>query len=105
MFYGWEPLRDIASPGSLKFATYINAYMQESGDTLLTDEAERLMGEVTTVLKEHIPVHLKKMAKDLAYLRLFEDAISAPTALLFERKFLIPYHGGGLLPTTYVILK
>lgn len=37
-FYGWEPLRDIASPGSLKFATYVNAYMQESGDTVLTDE-------------------------------------------------------------------
>ena len=43
MFYGWEPLRDIAMPGSLKFATYINAYMQESGDTVLTDEAEKLI--------------------------------------------------------------
>lgn len=43
MFYGWEPLRDIASPGSLRFATYINAYMQESGDTALTDEAEKLI--------------------------------------------------------------
>ena len=39
MFYGWEPLRDIASPGALKFATYINAYMEESSDTVLTDEA------------------------------------------------------------------
>ena len=45
MFYGWEPLRDIASPGTLKFATYINAYMQESGDTVLTDEAEKLINE------------------------------------------------------------
>ena len=43
MFYGWEPLRDIAMPGSLKFATYINAYMQDSGDTVLTDEAEKLI--------------------------------------------------------------
>ena len=45
MFYGWEPLRDIASPGSLNFATYINAYMQESTDTVLTDEAEKLITE------------------------------------------------------------
>lgn len=45
MFYGWEPLRDIALPGSLKFATYINAYMQESGDTVLTKEAEKLIHE------------------------------------------------------------
>lgn len=39
MYYGWEPLRDIASPGALKYATYVNAYMEESTDTLLTDEA------------------------------------------------------------------
>ncbi len=71
----------------------------------IADEAEGMMDEVTAVLKEHIPVHLKKMARDLAYLRLFEDAISAPAALLYDRKYLLPYHGDGLLPTTYVILK
>lgn len=41
MFYGWEPLRDIALPGALSFATYINAYAEESSDTVLTDEAIR----------------------------------------------------------------
>jgi len=45
MFYGWEPLRDIALPGTLKFATYINAYMKESSDTALTDEALRVIEE------------------------------------------------------------
>ncbi len=45
MFYGWEPLRDIASPGTLKFATYINAYMEESSDTVLTDAAVALIKE------------------------------------------------------------
>lgn len=45
MFYGWEPLRDIALPGTLKFSTYINAYMKESSDTALTDEALRVIGE------------------------------------------------------------
>ena len=45
MFYGWEPLRDIALPGTLKFATYINAYMKESSDTVLTDAAEQLIDE------------------------------------------------------------
>jgi len=43
MFYGWEPLRDVASPGSLKFATYINAYKADSCDTALTDEAEKVI--------------------------------------------------------------
>ena len=45
MFYGWEPLRDIALPGTLKFSTYINGYMKESSDTVLTDEALRVIGE------------------------------------------------------------
>ena len=39
MYYGWEPLRDVARPGSLKFAGYINAYTEESSDTSLTDLA------------------------------------------------------------------
>ncbi len=39
MFYGWEELRDISRPSSLKFATYINSYAVESADTELTDEA------------------------------------------------------------------
>ena len=45
MFYGWEPLRDIAQPGALKFSTYVQAYMKESVDTVLTDEALRTIGE------------------------------------------------------------
>ena len=43
MFYGWEPLRDIASPETLRFATFINAYARESSDTVLTDEAIRII--------------------------------------------------------------
>ncbi len=45
MFYGWEPLRDIAMPGALSFSTYINAYKKESSDTALTDEALRIIEE------------------------------------------------------------
>ena len=39
MYYGWEPLRDVARPESLKFAGYINAYTEESSDSCLTDMA------------------------------------------------------------------
>lgn len=39
MYYGWEPLRDVARPGSLKFSGYINAYTEPSSDTSLTDLA------------------------------------------------------------------
>jgi len=42
-FYGWEPLRDIGAPDTLKYAAYINAYKEESADTLLTDYAIHLL--------------------------------------------------------------
>lgn len=68
-------------------------------------EAEALMDTVTDILKNHVPTHLQPSARDMAYLRLFEDAISAPVSVLCDRKFLLPYHGGDVLPTTYVILN
>lgn len=71
----------------------------------IANEAETLVEAVTRILKNHVPVHLKKFAKDMAYLRLFEDAISAPVSILYDRKYLMSYNGDGILPTTYVVLK
>ncbi len=71
----------------------------------IADQAEKMMQAVAAILKDHLPSHLKKLAADLAYLRLFDDAISAPMAYLFERKELLAYCGEGMLPTTYIILK
>ena len=39
MYYGWHPLRDIARPGSLLAAEYINAYSFDHTDGMLTDSA------------------------------------------------------------------
>ena len=39
MYYGWEPLRDVARPESLRFSEYIHSYSEESVDTALTDSA------------------------------------------------------------------
>ena len=39
MYYGWEPLRDVSRPESLKFASYLNAYMEDKTDASLTDLA------------------------------------------------------------------
>ena len=70
--------------------------------TNIANEAETLAGVVSKILKEHTPLHLKKLAKDMAYLRLFEDA---PVAILYDQKYLLPYNNDGVLPTTYVLLK
>ena len=39
MYYGWEPLRDVARPESLTYSEYIYAYSEDSADTALTDSA------------------------------------------------------------------
>ena len=71
----------------------------------IAGEAETLMETIIKILKNHVPVHLKKLAKDIACFRLFEDSVSAPIAILYDRKYLLPYDGAGILPTTYVILQ
>ena len=39
MYYGWEPLRDVSRPESLKYSAYLNAYMEDNTDGSLTDMA------------------------------------------------------------------
>ena len=85
----FEKLRDLLAPTA----------------ELLADKAEVMTKRVAAILKNHLPVHLQGMTKDLAYLYLFEDAIAAPMQILYERDVLKPYRGTGLHPTTYVILK
>ncbi len=43
MFYGWEPLRDISSPGALEFATFVHIYTEENTDNTLADRAIELI--------------------------------------------------------------
>ena len=41
MYYGWEPIKDVARPGTLKHAEYIWAYTIDNTDRLLTESAIR----------------------------------------------------------------
>lgn len=43
MFYGWEPLRDVARPSSLLTAEFVHSYAKDQTDTILTDRALRAM--------------------------------------------------------------
>ncbi|MBR3755459.1 MAG: sigma-70 family RNA polymerase sigma factor [Clostridia bacterium] len=67
--------------------------------------ARSIMKEAEKIIRNYIPVHLKKQAYQMAYFRIFEDAVSVPVGTLAENKVLYPYNGKGLLPTTYIILK
>ena len=45
MYYGWEQLRDVARPGSLAAAEYMNSYAFEGTDGYLTDRALEYIGK------------------------------------------------------------
>ena len=64
-----------------------------------------IMSEAEKIVRNYIPAHLKKQAYNMAYFRIFEEAISVPVGTLAENKLLYPYNGNGLLPTTYILLK
>ena len=72
---------------------------------LVEQNANAIKNEAAKIIKNYIPVHLKSLAYQMAYFRIFEDAISMPVGTLAENKILFPYNGNGVLPTTYIILK
>lgn len=65
----------------------------------------RIMKEASKIIKNYIPVHLKSLAFQMAYFRIFEDAISMTVSTLAENKIIFPYNGNDILPTTYIVLK
>ena len=79
-----------------------------SNDNGLFVNAPVFTKEQHTKLKNIFAETADKIADEaeiLMDLRLLEDAISAPIAILYDRKYLLPYSGVGFLPTTYVILN
>jgi len=56
------------------------------------------------LLVEHVPEHLKSAAQDMAYFRLFNDAVSLPMARLYADHILTDAKYADLLPTTYAVL-
>lgn len=63
-----------------------------------------LLGEISKVLQNHVPVHLKKQAKQMPCLTMIGDAISAPVRTLYGEGFLSAAEDGSMLPTTFVVL-
>lgn len=56
------------------------------------------------LLSEHVPGHLQDRAADMAYFRLFDDAIALPVSLLHAEHVLSACTAASALPTTYVVL-
>lgn len=86
-----------------EFERFINKY--NSVIESVEENANGIMNEASKIIKNYIPVHLKSQAFQMAYFRIFEDAISVPVGTLAENKVLFPYNGNSILPTTYIIIK
>ena len=57
------------------------------------------------LLAEHVPEHLRAIAADMVYFRLFESALSLPAARLHGEGFLADAKTCDWLPTTYVVIR
>ncbi len=61
--------------------------------------------ENARLLKNHVPAHLKKQAAQMPYFTILGNAISAPMRRLYAEGFLLSAEDGGMLPTTFAVLK
>ena len=86
-----------------EFVQFMGRY--HSAVQTVEENAEKIMCEAAKVIRNYIPVHLKKQADMMAYFRIFEEAISVPVGTLAQNKILFPYNGDGHLPTTYIVLQ
>ena len=80
--------------------TLLNPAAQEIAEIAL-----RIREKEAALLAEHVPEHLRAVAADMAYYRLFESAISLPVAHLYAEGFLPPAKAADMLTTTYAVLK
>ena len=71
----------------------------------ISKKAEEILETVSKILLNHTPSNIKSLASKMAYLRLFEDAISAPVKILYTDGVIKPVDKTELLPTTYIILN
>lgn len=92
MFYGWEPLRDISRPGSLKAAEYKWAYSADNTDRILTNKALTCIHEMKPdfvflymVETDEKGGHDNGWMSD-AYLRCIHDAFNNVKAVIEQTK-------------------
>ena len=86
-----------------EFDSFINPF--EKTVEIVENNVLNIMNKAAKIIGNYIPVHLKPLAGQMAYFRIFEDAVSMTVAKLVENRVLFPYNGTGKLPTTYVMLN
>ena len=81
--------------------------------TTLVDPAVQRIAELAlairekeaAMLREHVPEHLRNLAKGMVYFRLFESGVSQPAAMLHGEGCLKDARTCDWLPTTYAVIR
>lgn len=69
----------------------------------IMNDAKSLLADIEKIIRNHIPVHIKKHSAILAYIRVLFDAISAPVGVLYRDGFIMKPDKSDILTTTFVI--
>jgi hypothetical protein len=87
--------------------TQYRALLQEIGRAVqaVAQIAMRIREKEVELLRQHVPEHLRHMAEEMVYFRLFESGVSRPVVQLHSEGYLSPAKTASVLPTTYVVLK
>ena len=87
--------------------TQYRALLQEIGRAVqaVAQIALRIREKEVELLRQHVPEHLRHMAEEMVYFRLFESGVSRPVVQLHSEGYLSPAKTASVLPTTYVVLK
>ncbi len=98
-----------------KFSVTVPVYTKSEFDELTNiidiisnsvyEKALCLLDLIKEVLENHTPTHLKEQAKSMAWLRLFDDAISQPSSFMYNDNYIKDVESTTELPTTYIRLS
>ena len=66
---------------------------------------EIIQESVTTILTNHVPVHLKKSVDNISAMSLFHDGTYLPASILVQNGFLSTDWIPGEIATSYAVMK
>lgn len=69
----------------------------------IMNDAKSLLADIEKIIRNHIPVQIKKHSGLLAYVRVLFDVISAPVGVLHRDGFIMKPDNADILTTTFVI--
>ncbi len=79
--------------------------LQKSVTEEIVNVFEKIQESVTTILTNHVPVHLKKSVGEIAAMSLFNDGTYMPASLLVGEGFLSTDWIPGEISTSYAVIK